>query len=399
MELLFEKFKRKLGAVSLNFVRHPMEEIHWNNRLTGIKGARGIGKTTLLLQYIRKNLPTDESVLYVSLDDLWFSANTLVGLADSFTKYGGKYLFLDEVHKYPNWSAELKNIYDDYPELKVVFTGSSLLEIHNSRVDLSRRADIYNMQGLSFREYLNFVTGSDFSSYSLKDILTNHLDISKEITKQFRPLKYFASYLKEGYYPFFAEDTELYPTRLSEILNLILEFELPVLRGVDIKYTSKLKLLLIAISESAPFIPNVSKLSERTGLNRNTLVNYLHYLGEADILINIYKAAHGITRLQKPDKILIENSNLSWVLSQKEPDKGSIRETFFINQIGYRHLVNYPDKADYIVDGEYLFEVGGKNKTNKQLTDWNPNKKFIVSDDIEFGFKNKIPLWIMGFLY
>jgi predicted AAA+ superfamily ATPase len=376
-----------------------MDEINWEARMIGIKGARGVGKTTLMLQYIKKHFEHDPAVLYVSLDDIWFSDNKLADLADRFVKQGGKLLFLDEVHKYPGWSRELKNIYDDFPELKIVFTGSSLLEIMNARADLSRRAIIYRMQGLSFREYLNFELGLKLNSHSLDEVLHNHLKISSEVTSEIKPLKHFSRYLREGYYPFYKEIPELYYTRLGEIINMIIEIELPLLRGVDVSYSSKLKQMLLIISESAPFIPNISKLSERTGINRNTFISYLNFLCEAGLLRNLYRDSHGITRLQKPEKIFLENTNIAFALGNGLPEKGNIRETFFANQLSYGHSLTIPENGDFLADNSRTFEIGGRGKDNKQLNKATVNNGFIASDDIEFGNGNKIPLWMFGFLY
>jgi predicted AAA+ superfamily ATPase len=397
MQELQEKFIRKLEATNLEFIRSIIEGIRWEARLIGIKGARGVGKTTLILQYIKKFLAADESTLYVSLDNLWFSQNSLTELTDEFVKKGGKNLFLDEVHKYPNWSQEIKNIYDDYPTLKIIFTGSSLLEILNARADLSRRAIIYTMQGLSFREFLMLKTGIELPIYNLSEILNSHSALTKDINKKIKPLQYFETYLKSGYYPFFLEVPELYHQRLEEVVNLILEIELVILRKVDAAYIPKLKQLLHIIAESVPFIPNISKLSEKISINRNTFVSYLFYLEEAGLTKNLFKNAKGITRLQKPDKLYLENTNLQFALAKQNSDKGNMRETFFLNQVAYHSLVEYADDGDFKVEGKYLFELGGKNKSSKQLKDA-PNA-YVVSDDIEFGFGNKIPLWLFGFLY
>jgi predicted AAA+ superfamily ATPase len=399
MERIIEKFRKKLSHTSEDFTRSLMDEINWEARMIGIKGARGVGKTTLMLQYIKKHFEHDPAVLYVSLDDIWFSDNKFADLADQFVKHGGKLLFLDEVHKYPGWSRELKNIYDDFPELKIVFTGSSLLEIMNARADLSRRATIYRMQGLSFREYLNFELGLKLNSHSLDEVLHNHLKISGEVTSEIKPIKHFSQYLREGYYPFYKEIPELYYSRLGEIMNMIIEMELPLLRGVDVSYSSKLKQMLLIISESAPFIPNISKLSERIGINRNTFISYLSFLHEAGLLRNLYRDTHGITRLQKPEKIFLENTNIAYALSNGLPDKGNIRETFFANQLSYCHSLTIPENGDFLADGSKTFEIGGKGKDNKQLNKATVNNGFIASDDIEFGNGNKIPLWMFGFLY
>jgi predicted AAA+ superfamily ATPase len=399
MEELFEKYLQKLNYTSTDFVRSIMDEINWNARLIGIKGARGVGKTTLLLQYIKLKLATvpENSILYVTLDNIWFSNHTLSNLVDTFVKTGGKYLFLDEVHKYKNWAQELKNIYDDFPELKVVFTGSSLLEILNARVDLSRRAIIYHMQGLSFREYLALDSLIDFRPVSLTDILQNHTTLSKEICKKIKPLQYFSAYLKHGYYPFYKELPELYFVRVEEVINMMLEIELPLLRSVDLAYVIKIKQLLLIISESAPFIPNVSKLSDKMLINRGTLLLYLHYLEEIGLTNNLFKASGGMSKLQKPSKIFLENTNLMYALAPENANLGNIRETFFTNQLSYHEKVTFIEQADFFVNEKYVFEIGGKDKSESQIK--NLENAFIAADNIEFGFKNKIPLWLFGFLY
>lgn len=395
MEKLKEKHQRKVNSASLKFVRSIIEKKYWNSRLLGIKGPRGVGKTTLLLQYIKMNHPNDESVLYVSMDDIYFSDNKLVELADKFVKEGGKKLFLDEVHKYPNWSQEIKNIYDDFAELQIVFTGSSLLEILNARADLSRRAITFRMQGLSYREYLNFSLGLEFPVYDLSNILSNAKEISKDILKEVKPLQYFNKYLEKGYYPFFVEGEQLYHQRIEEVVNMIIELELPLLRNVDVAYTSRLKQLLLIIAQSAPFIPNITKLSERIGISRNTLLAYLHYLQDAGIIRNLYKESGGISKLQKPEKIFLENSNLAY--TYQNADVGNVRETFFANQVGYKHQLNFPKQGDFLVDEKYLFEIGGKGKGKSQIKDIEDG--YIVADNLEYGYDNKIPLWLFGFLY
>lgn len=398
MEKLQERYYKKISLTQTNFVRSIIAEINWEARLIGIKGARGVGKTTLLLQYIKLNLMNDvHASLYVSLDNIWFSDHKLSDLVDMFVKKGGKYLFLDEVHKYPQWSIEIKNIYDDFPELKVVFTGSSLLEILNARADLSRRAVIYTMQGLSFREYLNMQLGTDFKSLTLNDLVERHFAISQDVLATLKPLQYFSDYLKWGYYPFFNEEIDLFHTRLEEVINMILEVELPLLRGVDISYVKKMKQLLLIVSESAPFIPNITKLSERIGINRQTLLTYLYYMNEAHLLYSIYKDSDGISLLQKPDKLFLENTNLMYTLKGSAMDLGNLRETFFANQLQYKHRVEYSDKSDFFIDRKFTFEVGGKTK-GKQQIEAIPDA-YIAADDIEFGVGNKIPLWLFGFLY
>lgn len=398
MEELVEKFRLKLSYITTDFVRSLAHDINWNARLIGIKGARGVGKTTMLLQHIKFSLADElDTTLYVTLDSIWFSNHTLVDLADDFVKRGGKYLFLDEVHKYSNWSQELKNIYDDYPMLKVVFTGSSLLEILNARADLSRRAIIYTMQGLSFREYLSIETGQNFDRLTLASILKNHLSEATLINAKVKPLQYFDAYLKQGYYPFYKEELDLYVPRLEEVINMMLEIELPLLRGLDLAYVHKIKQLLLIISESVPFVPNVSKLSDKIGVARGTLLLYFHYLAEIGLTINLFKESRGISRLQKPLKVYLENSNLMYALSPRSVNTGNKRETFFANQLGYIHKITYSDRGDFFVDQKYIFEIGGKDKSKKQIA--TIENSFIAADDIEYGFQNKIPLYLFGFMY
>ena len=398
MEGLVEKFRFKLSLISTDFVRSLEAEINWKARLIGVKGARGVGKTTLLLQHIllhhSENL---DKVLYVSLDSIWFSNNSLVDLVDNFVKKGGEFLFLDEVHRYDNWSQELKNIYDDYPMLKVVFTGSSLLHILNARADLSRRAITYTMQGLSFREYLSIETGHTFAKLSLESILSNHAKESILINSKVKPLYYFDMYLKQGYYPFYKEELDLYLPRLEEIINMMLEIELPLLRGLDLAYVPKIKQLLLIISESVPFVPNVTKLSQKMGIARSTLLMYFHYLAEIGLTINLFKESGGISKLQKPLKVYLENTNLMYALTSKAANTGNVRETFFANQLAYNHKVMYSDKGDFLVNEQYVFEIGGKDKSIKQIE--GIENAFIAADTIEYGFQNKIPLWMFGFLY
>lgn len=397
MESIDERFLKKIDTTSLTFIRSMIDRISWEARLIGIKGPRGVGKTTLLLQYIKQNLPIDHTTLYVSLDNIWFAQNSLVDLVDDFVKRGGKYLFLDEVHKYPNWSIEIKNLYDDFPELKIVFTGSSMLEILNVRADLSRRAVIYHMQGLSFREFLAIKAGHEFPVVSLEDILANHVSISRDVLKKVKPLEHFGAYLNHGYFPFFQEVPTLYHQRLEEVVNMTLEIELPLLRNVDISYIPRLKHLLHIISESVPFIPNVTKLAKRIGINRNTLVSYLFFLQEAHLTKNLYKDIKGITQMQKPEKIYLENTNFQFAFTPKNAGLGNLRETFFINQLSNSHTVEYVKDGDFRIDSTYIFEVGGKNKTTEQIQ--GIKNSFIAADDIEYGNAKRIPLWLFGCMY
>ena len=398
MKLLFEKQERLLQNTSTYFVRNIMNEIDWDLHLLGIKGARGVGKSTLLLQYIKLHLSHKlDKVLYVSLDNLWFANKSIYDLADRFVKLGGEHLFLDKVHKYDNWATEIKNIYDDFPNLKIVFTGSSLLQILNARADLSRRAIVYTMQGLSYREFINFETENNFNSITLPHLLENHIAIARDINSKIRPLALFSNYLQYGYFPFYKETKDLYAHRLMEILNMIIEIELPLLRKVEVNYIPRIKELLLIIAETVPFIPNISKLSNKIGINRNTLVQYLYFLEESGITKQLVKNSFGISKLQKPQKIYLENTNFAYTIAPDNTNAGNLRETFFFNQLAYKHKVTYTVETDFKVDNKYYFEIGGKNKSRKQIQTL--DNAFIVTDDIEYGFQNKIPLWLFGFLY
>jgi uncharacterized protein len=398
MEGLFNRYQRISQKIQTDFVRSFMQEVNWNARLIGIKGARGVGKTTLLLQYLKINFTDNKALtLYVSLDSFAFRGKTLLGLADEFVRNGGKHLFLDEVHKYPNWAQELKNIYDDYSELQIVFTGSSLLEILNSRADLSRRVVIYHMQGLSFREFIMLETGIYFAQLTLESILKDHLHLAGLINAKIKVFPHFEKYLKQGYYPFYREELDLYEHRVEEVINMMIEIELPLLRGMDIGLVPKIKQLLVIISESVPFVPNIVNLSQKIEIHRTTLMSYLFYLQELGLTYHLLKEARGSVRLQKPAKIYLENTNLMYVLYSFSANRGNVRETFFANQVGYKHKISFHEKTDFLVDNTYAFEIGGKDKSKKQITCI--ENAYIVSDEIEYGYQNKIPIWLFGFLY
>lgn len=396
MRTIFENSTKAVERVDVKNIRSQITWLEQSDRLIGIRGSRGVGKTTLLLQYAKTKLKQD-SFLYVSLDSLYFTENKLVTLADSFVKNGGEYLLIDEVHHYPNWSIELKNIYDSHPELKVIYTGSSLLHLIKGRADLSRRSVSYTLPGLSLREYINFSQNINFPSYSLTDILKNHEEISKSIWTRVKPNKYFNDYIEHGYYPFFLEGKENYHKKLNEIVLQILEADLPFLTGISYTHINKLKQLLYIISESVPFKPNVEKLSERIGISRNTLKEYLHYMSDALLINLLYSDSKGISRLTKPEKIYLHHPNLMVSLLSDARNIGTLRETFFYNQLSVNHKVNYSTDADFIVDNHYIFEIGGKNKTQKQIK--GINDSFLAIDGIESGYQNEIPLWLFGFLY
>ena len=398
MEKLIELYRKKLSSINMDFIRSEESLINWNARLVCIRGARGVGKTTLLLQHIKKDFENNyNKALYVSLDNIYFSDNSLIDLATDFIHRGGTHLFLDEVHKMTEWSSILKNLYDDYPELHIAFTGSSLLEILNARADLSRRALVYEMQGLSFREYIAIKTGQNFPVLPLNDIISKNEDISASIASKIKPFEYFETYLKTGYYPFFLEGEEDYYSRLNEIINMILEIELPVLRNLGVAYVPKIKKLLAVIGKSAPFIPNVSELASKIEVSRQTLILYFKYLEDAKLLTQIFKETRGLSALEKPDKILLENTNLMYFLSGELTDIGNVRETFVLNQLKKSHEVLFSEVSDFFVDKKYTFEIGGRNKKRKQIQ--NVENSYIVADNIEYGTDRCIPIWLFGFLY
>ena len=371
--------------------------IDWNDRLIGIFGARGTGKTTLILQQLKKTYGIGKDAIYASLDDIFFTSNQLVDIVESFRQHGGRILYLDEVHKYPNWAREVKNLYDLYKELKIVFTGSSIIDLLKQNVDLSRRAILYELPGLSYREYLQFTGVRNLDKLSLKDILTRHMEITAEITSSFRPLQHFSEYLQYGYYPFFEENPRTYPIRVEQMIKLILETDLQFLKGFDPHNSRKIHQLLYILSANVPFKPNISKLSEKIGIHRNTLTQYIHYLEKARLINIASNMGKSISTLQKPDKIFLENPNLYHILSENL-DKGSLREAFFLNQIknaGYN--ISLPKVGDFLVNEKYTFEVGGSKKQSKQI--YGIENSFIAADDIETGAYNKIPLWLFGLLY
>lgn len=398
MNKLIQQFQSRLISVDLTFKRYLWNEVDWDNRLIAITGARGVGKTTLILQYIKENFKTEiENVLYVSLDNLYFSKTTLTDFASEFVKHGGKYLFLDEVHKYPNWSVEIKNIYDNFPELSIVFTGSSALDILKGKADLSRRIVTYKMNGLSFREFLEFKYHRVFPIYSLKDITENATEISHLINSTIKPIKLFEEYLRTGYYPYFLGDEKNYYQRIEQTINQIIENDLLIIEHIDFTSINNLRKLLIIIAEIVPFKPNILKLSKQIGINRDTFVKYLHWLARADLLLLLETDTYGISKLNKPEKVYLNNPNLVYALTESVPNIGTIRETFFYNQLNVKYKVRYTDKGDFLIDNSFVFEIGGKNKKNKQIAGL--TNAFIAADNIEFAYKNTLPVWLFGFLY
>lgn len=397
MEKQFIYFNQRLSTVPKVHTRPLIQVLDQPHRMIGIKGARGVGKTTLLLQYARKSLPLDHRTLYVSLDDPWFSNRPLTDFADDFVKQGGTTLLLDEVHHYQNWAENLKFIYDQFSGLRIIFTGSSVLHIDSSTADLSRRAVFRTLYGLSFREYLNWAYGTNLQPAAIETILSDHVEIARSINKSVRPVKVFRDYIKMGVYPFSFENSEVYLEKLRGTSRVAIESDLRAYHQLGPDMVQYLLKLLSILADTVPLTPNITKLSERVGTARNTLIHLLHYLEKAQLIHRLYKQAEGITRLQKPDKLYLNDPNLMYALSWSDVDMGALRETFFVHQVRPVASLRVAKEGDFIVDDKYTIEIGGKNKTSEQFRDI-PNA-YIAADDVEYGHKNKIPLWMFGLLY
>ena len=389
MKTLYQKFETLLQNTTIDFKRYLYKNVSWDSRMIGIIGARGVGKTTMILQHIKYKLDSKKA-LYVSADDMYFSENRLFDLADDFYKNAGEYLFIDEIHKYRDWSRELKNIYDSFPTLKVVFTGSSVLDILKGSFDLSRRAIIYTLQGLSFREYLKFFHNYEIEVFSLEQIVNNEAKL-KNIQ---HPLPLFKDYLKRGYYPFGIENEM--NLRLGQIIVQTLESDIPQYANLNVGTGRKLKRLLSIIAESVPFKPNFSKISQMIGVSRNSLDDYFSYMEKAGLIGQLRNETSGIHGLGKIDKVYLDNTNIIFNLVGDKSNVGNLRETFFFNQMRVKNEVISSKKADFIIDN-YTFEVGGKNKQQNQIE--KDGKSFVVKDDIEYGYFNVIPLWAFGLNY
>lgn len=397
MKRLRENSDRRINQSPEGFNRFLLEKIDWNNRLVGISGARGAGKTTLILQYLKREFQYSQEAIYLELDDFYFAENSLIGFAEQFYKEGGKLLVLDEIHKYKGWSHDLKLIYDNYDSLKIIFTSSSALELYKGSHDLSRRLLMYNLPGLSIREYAFFRYQLRLPLLSLDEIVNNSREISINIAREFRPIKLFKEYTEYGYYPFFYENLSAYHKKLLNILNLVLENDLPIIYNIDFNSVLKLKKLISIIARLVPYKPNISKLANQIGVTRETLLRYLFYLEKAQIIKWLGKDTFGINYLNKPEKLFLQNTNLIYALAEESANIGSIRETFVINQLSVNHNVAYPERGDFMVDNLYTFEVGGKGKTLKQIA--GIEDTYLIRDDIEFGAQGIIPLWMLGLLY
>jgi len=397
MEALRKISDRLIQETSVNFIRFLFDDINWDNRLTGISGARGAGKTTLILQHMKKSFGYSEKALYAELDHFFFAENSLYDFAEQFEREGGEILYLDEVHKYKNWSQDLKLIYDNLISLKVIFTSSSALEIYKGSHDLSRRLILYHLPGLSIREFALLKYNYSLPRLTLNDILFQQREIIAQFQSSFKPVKLIKEYSTHGYYPYFVENENLYHDKLLNILNVVIENDLPIIFGIDFNSVLKLKKLVSIIARLVPYKPNIKKLAEQIGVTRETLLRHLFYLEKAQIVKWLGKDPQGINYLNKPEKLYLQNTNLIYALEHESPNTGNIRETFFLSQLLTKHEVSYPKQGDFLVDNKYIFEVGGKNKTQKQIAGL--ENAFLVKDNIEYGSGTKIPLWMFGLLY
>jgi uncharacterized protein len=382
--------------VTLDFTRPLYHSIQWKQRMFGIKGLRGVGKTTLLLQYLKFKLKGNG--LYVTADHPWFYDKSLLDLAEEFEKEGGHVLLIDEIHKYPRWSSQLKNIYDGHPDLQVIFTASSTLEIQKGEADLSRRVISYELTGMSFREYLALSYGYEVKPVSLEAVLKNSQSIISKLEFPQKVLPLFKNFLRMGYFPFSENNPASdFLVKLNQVINAVLETDLALVENYSAGNVAKIKKLLGIISASVPFTPNISALAGQMHLGRDTVNNFIVHLQRARLLNLIFYTKKGAASLQKPDKIYLENTNLSYALHDA-PDVGSLRETFFINQLrnaGYQ--VTLPLSGDFLVNQKWTFEVGGRSKTEEQIK--KAANSYLAIDGIEDGYQNRIPLWLFGFLY
>ena len=389
MNRLQEYFDGQLEATSTSFHRYMFDRMDWDNRLIGLVGPRGVGKTTLMLQHAKEQLPR-HSTLFVTAEDMYFTTHNIVEFAADFVKQGGRYLIIDEIHKMDDWARYLKLIYDYQPKLNVIFTGSSVLDITKGTHDLSRRAITYSMQGLSFREYLVLFHGITLDTYTIEQILQHEVQVPDTIDVS----NLFKEYLKKGYYPFAMENQ--YETRLKQVINSTLEVDIPQYAKMNVATGRKLKQLLGIVARSVPFKPNMSTLATALDTSRNSVSDFFFYLEEAGMIAQLRDNTEGVRGLGKVDKVYLDNTALIYNLADEEADIGNIRETFFYNQMRINHKVLTSDMADFTIDN-YTFEVGGKNKKQKQIE--GIDNAYIVKDDITRGYLNVIPLWMFGLNY
>ncbi|MDD2426014.1 MAG: AAA family ATPase [Bacteroidales bacterium] len=396
IEKIYGVYQRRIQETTLSFKRFIYEKINWNDRLIGIKGARGVGKTTLVLQHIKENFKNGNDALYISLDNLWFSTHSLDDLIDYHYTHGGTHLFIDEIHYYPQWQNKLKNLYDDYPNLHIVYTGSSMLEIDHRQGDLSRRQIVYHLPGLSFREFLAFEKAVDIPSCDLESLLKQHVSISSEVSATVKILPLFEKYLHKGYYPFYKSVYEGYDFRMQEVVRQIIESDLPVIEEIQYITIAKIKKMLMILAEKVPHTPKMVELYKELETNREHGLKMLYALERGGLLALLSSQIKSYKSFSRPDKIYLNNTNLMYSLSSYV-DVGTVRETFFFNQLRENNEVLTPPKGDFLVNREYLFEIGGRSKTFEQIKDI-PNS-YLAIDGIETGHHNRIPLWLFGLLY
>jgi len=396
LQSLFNNYHRKISKIDLRFKRYLYEQINWDARIISIKGARGVGKTTMLLQHILENYEDIDQTLYASLDDLWFATHSLIDLVDWADQHGIERMYLDEVHRYDGWAETLKNIYDSYPDMSIVYTSSSLLIMDNAKVDLSRRQTTYTLYGLSFREYLSFENILHVPVVTLDDLLQHHVKHAMQIMKDIKVASHFEAYLSYGYYPFYREVGDDFTSRLRETISVVIDSDLPAVESMTFETIQKVKKLVMIISEQVPFEPNMSELWKQLATNNELGLRMLYALDKAQLLALLTSKAKNYKCLYKPDKIFLGNPNLMHVLCPLV-NKGNERETFFNCQLAVNHDVKYPVKGDFLVDDKYLFEIGGKKKSFEQIADV-PNS-FLAVDNTEIGHGCRIPLWMFGFLY
>ncbi len=395
IDYLYQISNRKSNQISLAYKRPLYYLINWNNRLIGIKGPKGVGKSTLILQHIKEHFPDRSKVLYVSLDNIWFSSNDLADLVEYHYTHGGTHIFLDEIHKYRNWQDSIKNIYDDYPDLHIVYTGSSILKLKSGDGDLSRRLRTYELGGLSFREYLKFEGAIDYSAVRLDDMLSNHVSIASDIVSKIKVLPYFEKYLTNGYYPFYKEEGDGYFSRIQEVISQTIDMDIPAVEDVEFGTLQKLKKLLMILAVQVPFIPKMNELYQQLDTNREHGLKLLNLLEQAKLITMLKTPAKALKHISAPEKLYLDNTNMMYALSDNV-EMGTVRETFFMNQLSMSHEVSLPLKGDFKIDGKYLFEVGARKKSFGQIKD--EKDSYLAIDSIEIGNGNKIPLWLFGFL-
>ncbi|MBR6017943.1 MAG: AAA family ATPase [Paludibacteraceae bacterium] len=396
MKRLIENYIRLLGEPRPSSFRYLYESINWKNRLIVLKGARGVGKTTMLLQHITRTFEDTSKALYVAADHIWFANHTLIDLAEYHYTHGGTHLFIDEIHKYQNWQQEIKNIYDSFPRLNLVVTGSSMLRIEHALGDLSRRCKEYTLRGLSFREYLKLEGVADWPVLSLEDILQHHPQLASKMTGQAKVLGHFENYLRHGYYPFYIEEGNGFDERLQRVINTVLTEDIPAVVSVEYETIYKLRQLLAIFSEQSPYTLNVSALARTLETSTSQVMKLFDLLNQAAIIRRLFSKERSMKMLQKPEKILFDNTNIMYALSP-QADQGTMRETYFADMMSFGHSISMPQKGDLLVDKHILFEVGGRTKGYKQIA--NIPESYVVADGIDIGFENKIPLWLFGMMY